>query len=59
MSKYIKVTMIFEPGNGSGLDIDTLKEAVTYSTNNFVPQSNFSQVKVLDTDDLEDNDADL
>jgi len=58
MTKYIKVTMIFEPDNGSTLDIDTLKEAVKESVMLFAPEpkAGLTLIEVLDT---EDEDADL
>jgi hypothetical protein len=59
MSKYIKVTMIFEPDNGSTMDIDTLKEAVKESVMLFAPEPRvgLTTIEVKDTED--DDNANL
>lgn len=58
MSKYIKVTMIFEPGNGSTLDIDALKDAVKESVTLFAPEPKvgMTRLEVLDTEDDDETD---
>ena len=48
MIKYIKVTMIFEPDNGSTLDIDALKEAVQHSVKYFAPEPKVKHIEVLE-----------
>ena len=52
MNEYVKLTMIFEPGNGSTLDIDTLKSAVIYSGQHFVPEPKVVHVEVLEAESV-------
>lgn len=56
MTKYIKVTMIFEPENGSTLEIEELREAVEHAVMYLAPEPDNALVEVLDT---EDDNADL
>jgi len=54
MTKYIEVTMIFEPENGSTLDIDALKEAVMHSVELFAPEPDAVTVAMKDTEDADE-----